>query len=157
MLIVQHIAVGFASSFASWLAHRTRHPVEVARHGERLEVGGVYVAPDDRHLGVSVDLRVALADDPPIGSLRPAGNHLLRSLGKAFGARALGVVLTGMGDDGADGALALRRAGGAVAAQDESTSIIYGMPRVAIDRGGVDAVLAAGDVAAWICQRSGIS
>jgi two-component system, chemotaxis family, protein-glutamate methylesterase/glutaminase len=157
ILVVQHIAAGFASSFATWLGERTRHPVEVARDGAPLGQGAVYVAPDDRHLGVSADLRVELTDGPLVGLFRPAGTYLLRSLARSLGPRALGVILTGMGDDGADGAAALRRAGGVIAAQDEATSVIYGMPRVALERGGVDDVMAQGEIAAWLCRRSGIS
>jgi two-component system chemotaxis response regulator CheB len=157
ILVVQHIADGFAASFASWLAERTGHPVEVARDGSALALGSVHVAPDDRHLGVTADLRVEVTGGPPVGLFRPAGTYLLRSLARWAGSSALGVILTGMGDDGVDGALALRRAGGVIAAQDEATSVIYGMPRVALERGAVDDVVAQGDVAAWLCRRSGIS
>jgi two-component system chemotaxis response regulator CheB len=157
ILIVQHIALGFTESFATWLTERTRHPVEVARHGALLEQGRVVVAPDDRHLGVTADHHVELSDAPPIARQRPAGDYLFHSLARVAGPRSLGVILTGMADDGADGAVALRRAGGVVAAQDEATSIIYGMPKAALDRGGVDDVLALGEIAPWLCSRSGIS
>jgi two-component system chemotaxis response regulator CheB len=157
ILIVQHIAHGFTESFATWLTERTHHPVVVARPGARLDRGSVVVAPEDRHLGVTADERVDLSDAPPIGHQRPAADYLFQSLARVAGPRSLGVVLTGMADDGADGAVALRRAGGGIAAQDESTSIIYGMPKAALDRGGVDDVLALGDIAAWLCARSGIS
>jgi two-component system chemotaxis response regulator CheB len=157
ILIVQHIASGFSESFALWLTERTRHPVTVARDGTPLERGRVYVAPDDRHLGITADLRVALNNDPPIGRQRPAGDYLFTSLARFAGTRSLGVVLTGMADDGADGAVTLRRAGGIVAAQNEATSVIYGMPKAALERGGVDDVLPLGEIAAWLCSRSGIS
>lgn len=157
ILIVQHIALGFTESFATWLRERTRHPVEVARHGASLEQGGVVVAPDDRHLGITPDHHVELSDAPPIARQRPAGDYLFHSLARVAGPRSLGVVLTGMADDGADGAVALRRAGGVVAAQDEATSVIYGMPKAALDRGGVDDVLALGEIAPWLCTRTGIS
>ncbi len=157
ILIVQHIAAGFAESFALWLTERTHHPVEVARHGTPVECGRAYVAPDDRHLGLTSDLRIDLTSEAPIGRQRPAADALFRSLARFSGPRALGVVLTGMADDGADGAVALRRAGGVIAAQDEATSVIYGMPKAALERGGVDDVLALGEIAAWLCNRSGIS
>ncbi len=157
ILIVQHIAAGFATSFAAWLTERTRHPVEVAYSGAPLERGHIHVAPDDRHLGINDDQRLELNDDPPIGSVRPAGNYLFRSLARVYGSRALGVVLTGMADDGAEGALALRRAGGTIAAQDEATSVIYGMPKAAVEKGGVNDVVALGEMAAWLCRKSGIS
>ncbi len=157
ILIVQHIAAGFATSFAAWLTERTRHPVEVAHGGAPLERGRIHVAPDDRHLGITNDHRLELNDDPPIGSVRPAGNYLFHALARVFGPRALGVVLTGMADDGAEGALALRRAGGTIAAQDEATSVIYGMPKAAVEKGGVNDVVALGEMAAWLCRKSGIS
>jgi two-component system chemotaxis response regulator CheB len=157
ILIVQHIASGFSESFALWLTERTLHPVVVARHGALLERGRVYVAPDDRHLGITADHRVELNDDAAIGRQRPAGDYLFTSLARFAGPRSLGVVLTGMADDGANGAVTLRRAGGVVAAQDEATSIIYGMPKAALERGGVDDVLPLGEIAAWLCSRSGIS
>jgi two-component system chemotaxis response regulator CheB len=157
ILIVQHIAPGFAASFASWLSERTGHPAEVARHGTPLERGRIYVAPDDVHLGVTADQRVELSGEAPIVRQRPAGDYLLGSLARHVGPRALGVVLTGMADDGADGALALRRAGGVVAAQNEATSVIYGMPKAALEKGGVEDVLALGEIAAWLCKRSGIA
>lgn len=157
ILIVQHIATGFTESFALWLKERTHHPVEVARKGARLLRGGVYIAPDNLHLGITADQRIDLSDDAVIGRQRPAGDYLFRSLARHAGPRSLGVVLTGMADDGADGAVALRRAGGVIAAQDEATSVIFGMPKAALERGGVDDVLALGDIAAWLCSRSGIS
>jgi len=157
ILIVQHIAAGFAASFALWLTERTRHPVAVARHGTLLERGSVHVAPDDMHLGVTADHRVELSAEAPIGRQRPAGDYLLRSLARYLGPRALGVVLTGMAEDGADGALALRQAGGVIAAQDEATSVIYGMPKAALEKGGVEDVLALREIAGWLCKRSGIA
>jgi two-component system, chemotaxis family, protein-glutamate methylesterase/glutaminase len=157
ILIVQHIAAGFTESFALWLKERTHHAVEVARHGVPLERGRVYVASDDRHLGISADYRIDLSADAPIGRQRPSCDHLFFSLARFAGPRSLGVVLTGMADDGAAGAVALRRAGGMIAAQDEATSVIYGMPKAALERGGVDDVLALGEIAAWLCNRSGIS
>lgn len=157
ILIVQHIAPGFTESFARWLKERTLHPVEVARQGAPLERGGVVIAPEDRHLGVTPDHRVELSDGAPIGRQRPSADHLFHSLAHVSGPRALGVVLTGMADDGADGALSLHRAGGVIAAQDEATSVIYGMPKAALDRGGVDDVVALGGIAPWLCDKSGIS
>lgn len=157
ILLVQHIAPGFAPGFTAWVGERTGHRAKLVGDGALLEPGTVYIAPDDRHLGVTVDLRAALSDDPPIGPFRPSGTFLLRSLARSLGRRALGVVLTGMADDGADGAVALRRAGGRTAAQDHETSVIYGMPKAAFERGGVDDVLPLGAMAAWLSQRSGIS
>lgn len=157
ILVVQHLAAGFAPSFASWLGERTGHDVRVAVDGAPLHPGVVWIAPDDRHLGATPDLRVALSAAPPVGVFRPSATHLLASIARSFGPRGIGVVMTGMSDDGADGAVALRRAGGRVVAQDEASSVIYGMPRAALERGGVDDVLPSGDIAGWLCERCGIS
>ncbi|APR85445.1 Chemotaxis response regulator protein-glutamate methylesterase CheB [Minicystis rosea] len=157
ILVVQHLAKGFAPSFAQWLGERTSHDVRVAVHGAPIDRGTVWIAPDEQHLGVTPDLRIALSDTPPVGVFRPSATYLLTSLSRSFGTRALGVVLTGMADDGADGAVALRNCGGRMVAQDEATSVIYGMPRAAFERGGVDDVLPLGDIGAWLCQKCGIA
>lgn len=154
ILIVQHIGRGFAEGFARWLTDTTGHPAKLATDGELVHRGGVYVAPDERHLGLDAGLRVVLSDAPAVGLFRPSCTWLLRSLAASLGRRARAVILTGMGDDGADGAVALRRAGGRVAAQDEATSVVYGMPCAAWERGGVDDVLPLGAIADWICARS---
>ena len=157
ILLVQHVARGFVSGLASWLSDATGHPAEVAEHGAAMHAGRVYVAPDDRHLGVTTAGRIALSDEPPVGLFKPSGTHLLRSLAAALGPRALGLVLTGMGDDGADGALDLRRAGGRVAAQDEATSTIFSMPRAAMERGAVVNVVPIDRIAPWICSSLEVS
>lgn len=157
ILVVQHLAAGFAESFATWLRERSGHDVRVAVDGAPLDPGMVWIAPDEVHLGARPDLRIALSATPPVGVFRPSATYLLNSLARSFTTRALGVVMTGMSDDGADGAVALRRAGGKVAAQDEATSVIYGMPRATVERGGADDVLPIGEMARWLCERCGIS
>lgn len=157
ILIVQHIAPGFAVSFASWLTERTGYPTAIATQGAALEPGRAYVAPDDRHLGVGGNGRLlALSDAPPVGLFRPSGNWLLRSLAHSFGARALGVILSGMGDDGAEGAVELRREGGGVVVQDQGSAVVFSMPSAAIARDGVDAVLPTSGIAGWLCKRAGV-
>ncbi|WP_197041276.1 chemotaxis protein CheB [Chondromyces apiculatus] len=152
ILIVQHIAPGFAPGFASWLAQRTGYPTDLAQQGEALRVGRAYVAPEDRHLGVNALGRVALSDAPPVGYFRPSGTWLLRSLAQTLGPRALGIILSGMGDDGADGTVALRRAGGRVVAQDQQSSVVFGMPKEAIVREGADDVLPLTAIPGWILR-----
>lgn len=157
LLVVQHVAKGFAEGLARWL-EGTGHPVSVALAGEPLRRGHVYVAPDDRHLGVTpggASLRVS--DAPPVGLFRPSGTWLLDSLARELGAAAAGVVLTGMGDDGAAGALELRRRGAEVIAQDEASSAVFGMPGAAVARGAVGEVLPPPDIAQWIVDKSGAS
>lgn len=153
ILLVQHMSPGFSAGFADWLASTTGHKVAIAEHGRALERGDVLVAPDDRHLGVDASLHAIVSDEPPVGLFRPSGTYLFRSLARALGKRAIGVVLTGMGDDAAEGAADLRAAGGHVIAQDEATSVIYGMPRAALARGAVDRVLPLDEIGSAILAR----
>jgi two-component system, chemotaxis family, protein-glutamate methylesterase/glutaminase len=141
VLIVQHIARDFTKGFAEWLAAGCALPVKLAEDGERLLAGVVYVAPDDAHLGVTRQGRAALSHAPPIGGFRPSATHLFETAGTALGPRLLAVVLTGMGSDGADGLQIARAAGSYVIAQNEATSIVYGMASEAKRRGAVDVEL----------------
>jgi two-component system chemotaxis response regulator CheB len=154
ILVVQHIAKGFTEGFASWLARDTGHCVVVANDGEPAERGTVYVAPEDRQLGIDAGLRLTVTSDPPIGVFRPSGTHLFRSLARSLGSRAAGMLLTGMGNDGAAGLLDLRRAGGETVAQDEASSVIFGMPRAAIELGAAKEVLPTQQLSGWIVERS---
>jgi two-component system chemotaxis response regulator CheB len=135
VLVVQHIADGFAPGLALWLGAATALPVRLAEQGEPLTAATVYVAPDGRHLTVSRHGRVELTDDPPVAGFRPSATVLFTSLAEAFGAEAAAVVLTGMGADGLEGARALRRAGGRVLAQDADSSVVFGMPKAVADAG----------------------
>src|SRR5438270_369610 len=101
----------------------------------------VYLAPDDRHLGVSGRVTVSLSGAPPVGGFRPSGTFLFEAAARVFGASAVAVILTGMGDDGVAGLRAVREAGGRVIAQDEKSSVIFGMPGAAVAAGVADAVL----------------
>ena len=105
-----------------------------------MSAGRVYLAPEDRHLGVDPGGRVLLSSEPPIGQFRPAADHLFASLARSL-LPALGVILTGMGQDGTSGLRELRAAGGTIVAQDEATSVVFGMPGAAIGAGLVDEVL----------------
>lgn len=154
ILVVQHIARGFTVGFAQWLSDVTGHPVCVAVDGATAVRGTVYIAPEDRQLGIDSMLRLSVSLDRPVGVFRPSGTHLFHSLCRALGSRAAGVVLTGMGNDGAEGLAALHAAGGPTAVQDEATSVIFGMPRAAIEAGADPEVLPLELIAAWIVDRS---
>lgn len=134
--VVQHIGADFTAGFADWLDSQVAMPVRLARHGERPVPGAVYVAPGEQHLTVPGGI-LALADGPPESGQRPSGTVLFRSMAQAFGEQAIGVLLTGMGDDGASGLLNMRLAGALTFAEDESTAVIYGMPAVAWQIGAV--------------------
>src|SRR5690606_336882 len=121
--------------------------VKVAEHGEQLRPRTVYVAPDQLHLTISPHCQIALSNRPPIDGFRPSATYLFKCAARVYGASMAAVILTGMGRDGVDGLRAVRAAGGLVLAQDEETSVVYGMPREAIAAGVVEAVLPLAEIA----------
>lgn len=143
VLIVQHIAAGFVDGFTAWLGEAAAIPVKLAVHGERLAAGHVYVAPDGAHLGVDAEERVQLvAPGPKVsGGLCPSVAHLFETVARVYGRNALAVLLTGMGRDGADALLKLRKAGAITIAQDKESSVVHGMPAEAIALGAAMHVL----------------
>jgi two-component system chemotaxis response regulator CheB len=138
VLVVQHMGAPFMQGFAAWLDSVTPLTVDVARHGETPAAGRVHVAPGDRHLRLGRDGALQIGSDPPVGGQRPSATALFASLADTIGPRALGVLLTGMGEDGARGLVALREAGGFAITEDESTAVVYGMPGAAARLGGSD-------------------
>jgi two-component system, chemotaxis family, protein-glutamate methylesterase/glutaminase len=138
LVVVQHIATGFVAGLAEWLRSSSNLRVKVAEDGEPLAARTVYLASDGRHLGVGRDRKIRMSDGEPINGFRPSATHLFQTAAGAFGSSAAGVVLTGMGNDGVAGLRALKQAGGRVIAQNEATSVIYGMPREAVAAGVVD-------------------
>jgi len=145
ILLVQHISPGFARGFAQWLSREIPFPVRIVEERELLRPATVYLAADDRHLRVRRGCAVA-AEGPTQHGCRPAVDVLFQSLAEEYGSLAVAVLLTGMGKDGAQGALAVRRAGGEVLVQDESTSAIFGMPKAAIELGAATQVVPAPDI-----------
>jgi two-component system chemotaxis response regulator CheB len=135
ILIVQHMAPGFVGGLASWLDAGSYVSVKVAVAGERLVHGVAYLAPDDRQLGLLDRRTLQVSAAAPRGGFRPSGSFLFESVASVYGTAAVGVILTGMGDDGCAGLVALRRAGGRIIAQDEATSVVFGMPAAAIAAG----------------------
>ena len=150
VLVVQHMPAGFTASLASRLNAMSRLPVAQARHGDRIEHGRVYIAPGGFHMRVAeaggVPI-IALEQTPPIWGVRPSADPLFRSAAQRFGASLVGVVLTGMGRDGAEGLRAIRDRGGYAIVQDRETSIVYGMPQAAFATAGADRMLPLADVA----------
>jgi two-component system chemotaxis response regulator CheB len=142
VLFVLHIGEPFGVAFVDWLNGAIRHTVEYARHGDPLngKPGRILMAPPDRHLIVRGD-RVLLTSAPERNFCRPSVDVLFESVAAEFGPNGVGCLLTGMGRDGAAGLLQIRRAGGTTLAQDESTSVVYGMPREAALLGAVEHVL----------------
>jgi two-component system chemotaxis response regulator CheB len=141
ILLVQHIAEDFVQGLAKWLTGHSRLQVKVALQNEPLLPRTVYLAPDDRHLGVTDAKHTLLSSAPPIGGFRPSASFLFNSAAAVYRRSLLAVILTGMGRDGVAGLHAVREHGGRVIAQDEESCAVFGMPREAIAEGLVDAVL----------------
>ena len=136
VLLVQHITASFLRGFVSWLDDQCTMAVSVAGEGEVPASGKVYVAPEDCHLLVDRG-RLRLETSAPVCAQRPSGSVLFRSMARDQGSRALAVLLTGMGEDGAEGMKEIHAAGGYTIAEDESTAVVYGMPAAAVRLGAV--------------------
>lgn len=141
ILVVQHLSPGFLGGFAAWLNLTSSLKVKAAQDGESLLPGTVYLAPDNRHLGVSDRSTILLSEAAPIAGFRPSGTYLFDSVARTYGSSTLALVLTGMGQDGVEGLRRVREAGGRVIAQDETTSVVFGIPGAAVAAGCVDSVL----------------
>ncbi|MBE0476896.1 MAG: chemotaxis response regulator protein-glutamate methylesterase [Coriobacteriia bacterium] len=137
-LVVQHLPAGFTGSLARRLSSVTDLDVREAEEGMQVRAGGVYVAPHGAHMslaaGSSVVPRISLQDGPLIHGVKPSADPLFKSTAEIFGSRSVGVILTGMGSDGAEGLGILRKAGAETIVQDEQTSVVWGMPGAAIKR-----------------------
>jgi two-component system chemotaxis response regulator CheB len=145
--IVQHINAAFSDSLAGWLGGSSKLKVRLARDGEQLLPGNVLIAPPGQHLVIPARGKVALQKGVERDGHMPSGTMLLESAAKAYGRRCVGVVLTGMGEDGADGLLSIRQAGGATLAQSEESCVVFGMPGAAVARKAVDHLVHGDDVA----------
>ncbi|AIO67291.1 protein-glutamate methylesterase/protein-glutamine glutaminase [Burkholderia oklahomensis] len=156
VLIAQHMPPGFTRSFAQRLNGLCRISVKEAEHGERVLPGHAYIAPGHAHLLLArsgANYIAHLSDDPPVNRHRPSVDVLFRSAAQHAGKNALGVILTGMGRDGAAGLLEMKKAGAYTFAQDEASCVVFGMPREAIAMGGVDDVAPLSDMSRRIMAR----
>lgn len=156
ILIVQHISKGFVDGLVKWLAADSRLTVKAAVDGETARPATAYIAPDGCHLEIrrtqSNGFRIVLASTPPVGSFRPSATRLFASVAEAAGKGALAVILTGMGDDGVAGLRDVQREKGNVIAQDEGSSVIFGMPREAIRAGVVSEVVSLQNLPARLAE-----
>lgn len=147
ILIVQHIARGFLPGLVEWLNQTTGLSVQVGSHGIYPLPGHVYLAPDDLHMGIGINGRIILTREDSENGLRPAVSYLFRSLAEVCGPNAVGVLLTGMGKDGAAELKLMKDRGATTIAQDRESSVVHGMPAEAIELGGVTWVLPADKIA----------
>jgi two-component system chemotaxis response regulator CheB len=141
IVIVQHMPEKFTAAFADRLNGLCQIEVREARHGDRVLPGRALIAPGGKHMLLRRDgaqYLVDVIDGPLVNRHRPSVDVLFRSVAKHAGANALGIIMTGMGDDGAAGLLEMRKAGARTVAQDEDSCVVYGMPREAVRRGGVE-------------------
>jgi two-component system, chemotaxis family, protein-glutamate methylesterase/glutaminase len=155
ILIVQHMPAGFTESFAKRLDQLGTVPVREAKEGDRVIPGQALIAPGGVHMEVSSGGVIKFSSRPTLHGVRPAADYLFHSACSTYGRKCLAVVLTGMGRDGADGALAIRKAGGYVLGESEESCIIYGMPRAAKEVGAVMEEHAVEDIAQAIVRRLG--
>lgn len=157
ILIVQHMPEGFTAQFAARLAKLTRIHVREASDGEPVLRGLALIAPGGYHMVLERDrgkLVVRLTRSKPVRGHRPSADVLFRSIAEVVGSKSVALILTGMGEDGAEGARAIREAGGHTLAQDEASSVVYGMPRAAIDLGVVDRVLPLTEIGTYLNELS---
>jgi two-component system, chemotaxis family, protein-glutamate methylesterase/glutaminase len=159
VVLVQHISPGFIKGMIQWLNDTTGFSTLLATHGERLLPGRAYFAPDGFQIGVENGGSIVLKKDPPEHGLCPSVSYLFRSVAGAFGKKAVGVLLTGMGTDGSAELKLMRESGAVTIAQDKESSIVHGMPGKAIELGGARYELNPGEIATMLVElvkKSGI-
>lgn len=157
ILVVQHMPPIFTATMAGGLDQQSKVNVVEATDGMRLCGGTVYIAPGGKQMrvgGYAGCWTAEITDDPAIKSCKPSVDFLFHSAAQQFGARVLGIIMTGMGDDGVDGCRSIARKGGTVWAQDQATSIVYGMPRQIVDHGLADEVRSLQDIGRGIVQQA---
>jgi two-component system, chemotaxis family, protein-glutamate methylesterase/glutaminase len=147
VVIAQHISDGFAGGMAEWLGRLCKLPVRMVAEGDLLQAGVIHISPSERHFSVTPTRRVALIERGLLDIYRPSCDVLLSSVAEVFGHQAIGIILTGMGSDGAKGMARIRERGGMTLGQDEASSVIYGMNRVAIESGAVHQVIGVDAIA----------
>lgn len=153
IIIAQHIDPNFVEGLAEWLASHSKNPVKLAEDGERLVVGTIYVAASDRNLVMVEDDKLEYTDDAKGSFYKPCINALFASAAIHIGRGGAGVLLTGMGSDGAEGLLSLKKAGIATVAQDEQSCVVYGMPRAAAALGAAALVAAPDDISDFLIHK----
>jgi two-component system chemotaxis response regulator CheB len=146
VLVVQHMAAGFTENFVDWLGSSCKIKIKLAEEGEKIEKGKVLVAPDGFHTIVSKRKTIRLITSDAVNNVKPSVDVLFNSIAEEYGGHAMGVLLTGMGADGADGLKRIRESGSATIAQSEESCTVFGMPKVAIERGAAVEILSVEDI-----------
>ncbi len=154
-MIVQHMPAGFTASLATRLNSASKLTVREAVGGESMDSRHMYLAPGGAHLRMGEDRKARLSDDAPLGGLRPRADYTIADAAKLYGNALLLVVLTGMGKDGLEGARAVKKAGGRVLVEAESTCVVYGMPRAVAEAGLADEILPLHELPAAIAREAG--
>ncbi|MDD5208628.1 MAG: chemotaxis-specific protein-glutamate methyltransferase CheB [Elusimicrobiales bacterium] len=152
VLAVQHMSPEFVAGFAEWLGQNINLPVAIPAQNEALRPGVVFVAPGDTHMRLGGGWRVNLDRSAPLNSCRPSADALFSSVADVAGPEAVGVILTGMGEDGARGLLQMRRKGAVTVAQSEGTCVVYGMPKAAADGGAAARVLDLEEIGGFLAE-----
>jgi two-component system chemotaxis response regulator CheB len=155
VLLAQHIARGFVEALVEWLNNTTPLTVEITSSGTAMRPGHVYVAPDDQHVMVREQGVVLLEPQAPDDRYCPSGDRLFKSVAAIYGQQALGVIMTGMGNDGAEGLRSLHDRGAVTFAQDEASCVVYGMPQAAVALGAVTRVEPLANLAGAILKQLG--
>lgn len=154
ILIVQHVTNGFATGLAEWLHEQMNLDVGLAGHGDMPKAGLVLLPPDDYHMQINKSGTIELSKAPPYKGLRPSANYLFNTMARFYGQSGMGIILTGMGDDGAEGMEAMYKAGALTFAQDEESCIVYGMPAEAVKRKAVKQVLTPDQISQYLMNMA---
>jgi two-component system chemotaxis response regulator CheB len=153
ILVAQHMSDGFTGGMVNWLNMNSRLAVHIATEGTTIAPGNVYISPSERNMQIGADGRILLVERQQNEIYRPSCDLLLSSVARMYGKKSIGVILTGMGSDGSSGMARIRSAGGVTIAQDERSSVIFGMPKAAIDNGSIELVLPLDKISAELVKR----
>lgn len=153
ILLAHHITKDFGKDFVAWLKCQASYAIKVPEDGERIFPETLYVSPPDTHLCVGKGRTIQLSQDPPVNGFRPSATKLFESIARNSPFRSIGIILSGMGNDGAEGLLLLAKQGGFTIAQDQKTSVVFSMPRVAIKIGAVNRIAASSEIANVVLEK----
>lgn len=153
VICIQHISNGFLQGLVDWLATECKLPVKIAKMGDLPQAGIVYFPPEGQHLELNSQGKFLYSSSPPLSGHRPSVTVTFNSVAKFYGKSAVGILLTGMGRDGADGMLAIAQAGGVTIAQNEATSVVFGMPKEAIALGAAKYILPINEIAPYLLNK----